>query len=89
MVGILATVTLPVSGTQEHRCGREMKSQDGREPRRFRRGSETRLRPELGYSLLRVPVQAVGLNATTKIPLAPSPVVKYALDIPFYRTVAD
>jgi len=78
MVGISATVMLTGFGNRRHRRGSEMKSQEGREPRRFRRGSETRLRPELGYSLLRVPVQAVGLNATTQIPLAPSPVVKYA-----------
>lgn len=78
MIGISATVMLAGFGNRRHRRGSEMKPQEGREPRRFRRGSETRLRPELGYSLLRVPVQAVGLNAKTQIPLAPSPVVKYA-----------
>lgn len=62
-----------------------MKSQEGREPRRFRRGSETERESELGYSLIEVPVQAVGLDATTKIFPAASPAVKYALDIPFYR----
>src|SRR6516165_3326577 len=48
MVGTLATACLPVSGTEGHGRGREMKSQEGREPRLFRRGSETGLEPELG-----------------------------------------
>ena len=78
MVGTLATACLPVSGTEGHRRGREMKSQEGREPRLFRRGSETGLDPELGYCIIDRAVRAGGLNATTKIFLAPKPVVKYA-----------
>jgi hypothetical protein len=52
---------------------------------RFRRGSETEREPELGYSLIEVPVQAVGLDAMTETLLAPSLWRNIPLDIPFYR----
>src|SRR5215471_4346193 len=60
MVGTLATACLPVSGTEGHHRGREMKSQEGREPRLFRRGSETGLGPKLGYCSIERPRSSWG-----------------------------
>jgi len=68
LVGTLATVMLAGFGNRRHRRARKMKSQAGREPRRFWRGSNTRLWPELGYSLIERAGSSVGLDARGEIP---------------------
>jgi hypothetical protein len=65
----------------------EWNPRDGRQPRRFTRRSKNRT-ASLSKSTRssRAHVQAVGLDAETKIVPAPSRRRNISLDIPFYRT---